>query len=369
MERTERGLSMAGKRITTACIILSACVSAGKCLSAGEVYKADFEGKVGPEWSDTDTGAAPRPSRQFLGRFGNQTVSLTLGKLPPHRFLTVKFELFLFDTWDGDEVRANDGTLTLIGPDQWGLRVAGGPTLIHTTFHNRPGGAGRKVTQAYPTQMNHGAAEARTGAAEKNTLGRSFSPSYGNSVYRMSYTFAHSAGSIRLTFYGLNLEDAQNEGWGIDNVSVSTADSHPSAKAADKALEGLWEDLVGGDLVKSEQAVWALACAGDRAAALIEKRFPRDHRGGADDKTIAALIAELDSEDWKTREKATEQLKRMGAKAWPALRAERSRTRSVEARFRIDKILADAAGRAGASRPADGRASATRATAPTSPWS
>ena len=81
---------------------------------------------MGSEWSDTSTDTTPEGARGFLGQFSNGDVTLTLDDLPSHTEITVSFNLFLIRTWDG-----NDDS-----PDIWELSVAGGSTLLITTFSN-----------------------------------------------------------------------------------------------------------------------------------------------------------------------------------------------------------------------------------------
>jgi hypothetical protein len=83
-----------------------------------------------PEWSNDTRELTPAGGRVFLGRFGNETVSLLLSGLPAHSEVTVSFDLFIIDTWDGNSEEPG------IGPDIWDLSVTGGPTLLHTTFSN-----------------------------------------------------------------------------------------------------------------------------------------------------------------------------------------------------------------------------------------
>ncbi len=54
---------------------------------------------------------------------------------------------------------------------------------------------------------------------------------------------------------------------------------------------------------------------------------------------VAKLIAELDDNDWHVREKATEELKKMGDKIVPILRLVLAETKSFEVRTRIRQIL------------------------------
>src|SRR6185437_12798477 len=99
------------------------------------VYKNDFSGRAEDgfaagttgQWSASPISATPNGRYgQFLGEFGNQTVSLNLANLPPHDQVTVSFLLFILRSWDGNE--------STWGPDIWSLDVSGGPTLLRTTF-------------------------------------------------------------------------------------------------------------------------------------------------------------------------------------------------------------------------------------------
>ena len=82
----------------TAIAVLALSLALLATSAAGEemlVYSNDFEGEVGPEWSDTVTDITPIGARRFLGKFGSESVSLTLGGLPAHGSLTISFDLFI----------------------------------------------------------------------------------------------------------------------------------------------------------------------------------------------------------------------------------------------------------------------------------
>ncbi len=207
------------------------------------VYSNDFEppGGPGPEWSNTSTSITPGGCLHcttFLGvPFANDTVSLTLGGLPAHTALTLSFSLFVLASWDGND--------TLYGPDHWLLGVAGGPILLDATFSNTEIDNHR---QSYPD--NHPSDHpGRTGAAENNTLG--YAIPYGDSVYSLTYTIPHSAGSVQFDFMASNLQGWWDEGWGLDNVSV---------------------EALGTTGVIPEPAAIALAGAGLALLALLRRR-------------------------------------------------------------------------------------------------
>ncbi len=213
--------------------------------SAALVYSNDFQGAVGSEWSHTGIASAPNPdyanTRLFLGEFGNGSVNLSLNGLPTHGLTTVSFSLYLMRSWDGNDTAVvnNDP----LGPDTWTLGVAGGPTLLNTTFSN-----GGVVGQAYAPSpfatgctgynlsgLPAGEYNPMTGASECYSLGYTFSSPYVtneamDSVYDLSFTFPHTSSSIMLNFGANGLQSLDDESWGLDNVRVEvTAVPIPAA--------------------------------------------------------------------------------------------------------------------------------------------
>jgi len=177
-------------------------------------YNDDFEGAVGEGWSKTSTDTTPS-GRIFLGRFGNDTVSLTLTGLPEHTDVTVSFDLFIIGAWDGN--RTDNG----LGPDLWTVGVRGGLTLIQTTFGN--GDPNSVYRQSYPGWYPDAQNPKRSGAEENNTLSYpdpSGFTSVQDSVYHLSFKFSHSASTLTLDFAGAGLQSLDDESWGLDNVRV-----------------------------------------------------------------------------------------------------------------------------------------------------
>jgi hypothetical protein len=176
------------------------------------VYTQDFENPVGGEWSNTAREATPVGGREFLGRFGNGTVRLSLNTLPPHSVVTVSFNLFVIQSWDGE------GTCNSSGPDLWNFAIPGVRTLLNTTFANFNGCA-----QSFPDNFGAGSHPAYTGAAEIYTLGYSWLGTRTDGVYRLTFTVPHSGSSIAMDFTGANLQGVGDESWGLDDVVVEIA--------------------------------------------------------------------------------------------------------------------------------------------------
>jgi hypothetical protein len=185
-------------------------------VDASIVYRNDFEGAVGSEWSHAGTATTPVGGRRFLGIFQEDTVSLTLDLVGLHE-VSLSFDLYVIQTWDGSQLVGPFNPDHTVGPDLWSVGIEGGPDLLSTTFSvfdgTKPMHSFRDYPQAYPgdyPDLN----PARTGASENDTLGYF----EGDSVYSMSFSFLH-AGPLVIDFAG-DFPDFDPEEWGIDNVAV-----------------------------------------------------------------------------------------------------------------------------------------------------
>ena len=220
------------------------------------VYWNDFNGPVGtryPEWSaaryswtanEAHTIAAGTGSetivnvdsangaQRFLGELGgpvilkappydrahfvrvDESIDLSLDKLPSHGSMTVTFDLNILKSWDGDS--------PTVGPDRWKVAVAGGPTLLETTFSNNHKTSREGSFQSYPAPGS----VPQAGAVAVNTLGYGYW--FGDATYHLTFTFPHTAPAATLTFSSSLFEgkaeparSTRDESWGLDNVRVT----------------------------------------------------------------------------------------------------------------------------------------------------
>jgi hypothetical protein len=159
------------------------------------VYATDFEAGVDAAWS-TATLSSNAAFSSFLGRFGNQGVTLTLANLPSHEFVRLNFDLYIIDSWDG-------------GSDTFGLS---GDLTRAWSFRDYAGTQG----DSYPGEPDVYAP-------------LDFTASFSDSIYRdlrdndlrHGFVFAHTGDTLTVTFYGQNLQELSDESWGIDNVRVA----------------------------------------------------------------------------------------------------------------------------------------------------
>lgn len=208
---------------------LNAKLKPGRKVTQTVVYQSRFKGSgPGPEWSTSATGPyvgemelkpIPGTDKNYLGDFGTQAVRLSLSKLPPHSEVTVTVNVLAIFTWDGNGLAPGAGT------DIWEASLGGGPTLFRTTFCTSSTPPNAKVPcQAFPGEWPRAFYPGGTGAIASHLLKRNVGPDAPegspDNVFRVSFTFAHDAPNLVLSFAGRGLEDLPNECWGLGSVEV-----------------------------------------------------------------------------------------------------------------------------------------------------
>jgi hypothetical protein len=152
-------------------------------------------------WSDgerltTTTGI------DYLGDFtASDELHLILGKLPPHRRVTVSFDLYTIGAWEG-----NAGAPVGL----WQFGQAGQPARLSTTFCNEP-----TCLQAYPLNYPAGAFGGGEGAVGVDELGYS---GVKDTRYHLTFSFSHQLPDLDLLFRSVNLPPGAR--WGLDNVLI-----------------------------------------------------------------------------------------------------------------------------------------------------
>ena len=101
-------------------------------------------------------------------------------------------------------------------------------------------------------------------------------------------------------------------------------------------LDSLWSDLGAADGRVVRRAIWEMGSAGDSAVAFIERKLERVE---IDDKRIDALVAELDSDEFASRQKAVHSLEELGRAARGPLTKRLERTLPLEVRNSIRQVL------------------------------
>jgi hypothetical protein len=102
-------------------------------------------------------------------------------------------------------------------------------------------------------------------------------------------------------------------------------------------LDVCWTALANEDAAKAYDAVWTLVAAPEQAVPFLCKHLPPLPRPEA--KTVARLIADLDSNDFREREKVVEELSKLGDAAAHTLRQALESKPPPEVRRRLQPLL------------------------------
>jgi hypothetical protein len=105
-------------------------------------------------------------------------------------------------------------------------------------------------------------------------------------------------------------------------------------------VEKLWADLAGEDAARAYAAIRKFAAATNAAIPFLRKHL--SPVPVTDEKRVARLIADLDSDDFATRQRATVDLEKLGEQALPAYRRSLESKPSLETRRRLEDLRAKA---------------------------
>jgi RNA polymerase sigma factor (sigma-70 family) len=123
-----------------------------------------------------------------------------------------------------------------------------------------------------------------------------------------------------------------------DVAGVAARQPGPKARPDAAAVASAWNDLAGADAVAAYRAVWRLAEAPAQSLPLLRERLRP--ATPLDVKRVEKLLADLDSDRFAERDRATKELERLGDQAEPTLRRFLAGSPSLEGRRRAEGLLA-----------------------------
>ncbi|HKB39146.1 MAG TPA: hypothetical protein VKD72_22090, partial [Gemmataceae bacterium] len=111
----------------------------------------------------------------------------------------------------------------------------------------------------------------------------------------------------------------------------------PAARLTPRDLENLWDALAGVDAAGAYRAAWKLSASPAQSVPFLKERLRA--QPPPDPRRIARLIADLDSDRFKVRQRATEELERLGPKVASAMRKALQGEPTPETRMRLRRLL------------------------------
>ncbi|HZW03762.1 MAG TPA: hypothetical protein VFF68_07540, partial [Anaerolineaceae bacterium] len=173
-------------------------------------YFNDFSAGADAHWSQPVT-RTPVPGLDVLGLFDNDDVIFDWDSLPPHDQTWVCFDLYVSGPWSGSQY-LDPGETTIIGPDLW-THYLDDNRLLLTTFSNQ-----QRYQQAFPANYPGALSAYQTGSVQVGEFDGD--PSVQDARYSFCYQHEHRNQSLELLFKGLNLNEAAQEQWSLDNVRI-----------------------------------------------------------------------------------------------------------------------------------------------------
>jgi hypothetical protein len=182
------------------------------------VYSNDFQGS---NLSGISNGTISLYNASaVLGRYNQSQFSLVVDNLPRHDLITITFDLYIHDSWDGNKSSPD-------GPDIWEMLVDENK-YISTTFSNDSCPVGNFCPpQSYPFDYPNYYNNPKTGSYRNDLPGVCHfagNPN-GTTQYKIKKTFTHSNSTLLLKcldkLVQTNANDTKcDESWSVDNIVI-----------------------------------------------------------------------------------------------------------------------------------------------------
>jgi WD40 repeat protein len=122
-----------------------------------------------------------------------------------------------------------------------------------------------------------------------------------------------------------------------DVAAASPPVLHTAMMRTPEEMEKLWTNLRSDHVLQASDAMWALVAAGKPGLTLLTQRVGPAPK--LDPAKIENLVADLDSNNFETRKKATEELEKYSDAAEPALKKVLESKPTVDLRKRVEGLL------------------------------
>lgn len=169
------------------------------------VYMTDFNTSIGTEWSNTTTQVFNGSG--VLGPLGNTSIDLSLTNLPIGDSITVEFDLYIHDSWDG---AGDTWSFGLNQNNAWSGQFS-------TNFNNHSGG-----NQAYPGSIGS-TNPSKSGSVSTTLARRCFAGTYVQTThYRIRKKFLSNQQNGAVRFTSNTDGSVCDESWSLENLKIWT---------------------------------------------------------------------------------------------------------------------------------------------------
>ncbi|MEO5712952.1 MAG: hypothetical protein ABIT37_05630 [Luteolibacter sp.] len=314
------------------------------------VHRSDgFDPKAGhPEWEPLRFKRSPAGNRDLLGTFQTgEQATLRLRGLPAHEFLLVRLDLAILCHWDG--------VWKDYGPDTWSASLHGGPKLLETTFSNF-----ERARQNFPDETGPSTHPWRSGSASHGDLGWTLDMGARGGVwndldttYQLWLAVRHDKPEALVEFSGSfhdnpDPPELRGECWAVSGCEswVVPAGMRPSEETIRQSAISEFDMAAP----PHPAAVAVMVLAGTDGFPAIKKILTTCNLSalilpapgvleGQAPTALDQTIRDLASDDFKKREEASLQLKKLLPTNLDAVRKTRDSTNDPEVRERLELAL------------------------------
>jgi len=166
---------------------------------------------------------------QVIGNYNNSGFTLIINDIPKHKYINIRINLFIHDSWDGNIEEPN-------GPDIWGFSVdewvkyrrkSSHQMIFETSFSNDLVCndiycSRQSYPQTYPNVF-----QPRTGSVNNQFPGvcHLANRSNGTVLYRIEKVYPHTGSSTAIRFYDLLVQNNTvdplcDESWSIGEIEI-----------------------------------------------------------------------------------------------------------------------------------------------------
>lgn len=125
--------------------------------------------------------------------------------------------------------------------------------------------------------------------------------------------------------------------WDVTCSPPAKAPARLPAKLMPSQLDLLWQDLSSTDAAKAYRAIWGVALAASQTVPFVKGRAQQ--LLPVDRQRIHTLLTELNHDQVARRDKAAQELEKVGALCEPMLRTALQKPPSMDARRRLEKLV------------------------------
>jgi hypothetical protein len=155
----------------------------------------------------------------------------------------------------------------------------------------------------------------------------------GHSGSFSSYAFSRSGGMLA------TLSSSDTTGLVWDATTIVGSLRAGSLGLSPDELSALWDDLGSQDATRAYQAIGRLASAPRQVLPWLRQHLKPVSTAQVDKKRLNQHLAQLDSDDFAVRERATKELEKFGQSALPAFEQALEAKPSAEVRKRITELM------------------------------